>query len=366
MHPKITTCFVFICMVFISKAPAPAAELDLVQAVRLPEALSFCGEEVAIERPGVRELFEREMLLTLGNRLQVILWLKRAPRYMPAIVTELKRRNMPDDLKYLPVAESALRPHVGSPKGALGFWQMMPETARRYGLQVDAFVDERRDLWRSTPAALHYLQDLHQLLGSWMLATAAFNMGEEGLVAEMLEQKTRNYLDLYLSLETQNYLFRILAVKLVMENPVRYGFNLTEEDLYGPFQFQTASLSFVEETPISLLAEVAGTTFKEIKELNPHLRGHYIKAGRQEVRLPAEVPEDLQERLDKQVSAYVNERQQRIYVVRSGDNLSTIAQKHNVPLAALIIWNRIDLNRPIHPGDRLVIYPQPANTLSEP
>jgi membrane-bound lytic murein transglycosylase D len=366
MALKIGVRFVFVCMVLMSPAPVPAAEPDLVQAVRLPESLFFCGEEVPMDRPDVRERFEREMLLTLGNRLQVILWLKRAPRYLPAIVAELKSRNMPEDLQYIAVIESALLPHVGSPKGAIGFWQMMPETAQRYGLQVDAFVDDRRDLWRSTPAALQYLQDSYQRLGSWMLAAAAYNMGEEGLIAEVLEQKTRNYIDLYLSLETQRYLFRILTAKRVMENPALYGFNLQEEDLYAALPFQTVAIEFAEETPISLLAGVAGTTFKQIKELNPHVRGHYILPGRHEIRLPPPMPENLQERLDKQLSDYLEERRQRIYIVRSGDNLSTIAKNHNVPLAALMIWNRINPNRPIHPGDRLVIYPQHVNDLFVP
>ncbi len=347
----------------VLNTPVRAAEPDLLAAMRLPESLAFCGEKVTLDHPGVRELFEKEMMLTLWNQPQVILWIKRIPRYMPVIAEELNRRGMPEDLKYLVVAESALRPHVGSPKGALGFWQIMPETARRYGLQVDQFIDDRRDLWRSTPAALQYLLDLHERLGSWLLAAAAFNMGEEGLIAEILEQNTRNYFDLYLSLETQRYLFRILAAKLVLEDPVRYGFNLKAEDLYPPLEFKTIAIDFSEETPISLLARVTGTTFKEIKELNPHLRGHYIQPGRHDLRLPPECPENLQDSLNEQLSSYVSERQQRIYVVQRGDNLSSIAEKYRVPLAALLIWNRIDLKRVIHPGDRLVIYPRSLNDL---
>ncbi len=344
-------------------AGAHSAEPDLALAARLPENLSFCGERVAQDHPAVRELFEKEMLLTLGDRPQVILWLKRAPRYLPEIADELKRRGMPEDLKYLVVTESGLRPHVGSPKGALGFWQLMPETARRYGLRVDRYIDERRDLGRSTPAALRYLRELRERLGSWLLAAAAFNMGEEGLIAEMIEQNTRNYLDLYLSLETQRYLFRILVAKRILEDPAGYGFDLRREDLYAPPAYRTVALDFSVETPISLLARLSGTTFKAIKELNPHLRGHYIQPGRHEIRLPPAVPEDLQAGLDVQLAAYLSERRQRVYVVQSGDNLSSIAERHNVPLAALLIWNRIDTTRVIHPGDRLVIYPRSLNDI---
>ena len=196
----------------INALPAMGQEASLEESVRPRQGLTLCGEAVPFETPHVRERFEKEMLLSLGDRPQAVLWIKRAPRYMPVIEEALKANNMPDDLKYLAVAESALRPHAGSVKGAMGFWQLMPETARKYGLRVDENVDERRNIYLSTPAAIRYLQALHDHFSSWALALAAYNMGEEGLAAEMLEQGAQDYYNLYLPLETQRFIFRILAV----------------------------------------------------------------------------------------------------------------------------------------------------------
>ena len=131
----------------------------------------------------------------------------------------MKENGLPDDIKYIAVAESALRPHAGSSKGAMGFWQFMADTGRKYGLTINAYVDERRNIFASTAAAIRYLNELHQKFGSWELAAAAYNMGEEGLQAEILEQDTNNYYQLYLPLETQRYIFRILSVKLILLKP---------------------------------------------------------------------------------------------------------------------------------------------------
>ena len=176
----------------------------------------LCGEKVPLDRSEVTERFEKEMLLALGDRPQVFLWLKRTSRYFPTIERELAEKGLPDDLKYLAIAESALRVHSGSPKGALGVWQLIPQTARNYGLSVNDQIDERRNFHLSTPAALAYLKDLYNQFGSWSLSLAAYNMGEEGLKAELLEQGIVDYYRLYLPLETQRFLFRILVIKLIV------------------------------------------------------------------------------------------------------------------------------------------------------
>jgi LysM repeat protein len=350
---------------FLRAVSVFAADPDLISALRQQGEVFFCGEKVLLERYDVRENFEKELLIALWDRPQVILWIKRAPRFFPYLAKELKSTGLPEDLKYIVVAESAFRPHVGSPKGAMGFWQLIPETARRFGLKVDDYVDERRDLLLSTPAAIKYLQTLFDKLGSWTLAAAAFNMGEEGLTAEILEQRTKNYYDLYLSQETQRYVFRVIAAKLMMENPQRYGISLRPEELYYPIEFNIMTLNRSEEVPISLVAMAAGTTFKTVKELNSHLRGHYIQPGKQEIRLPRSTHFDFETRLNNLLTQYLQERQQRIYIVRSGDSLSSIASKFQVPVAALIIWNRIDMNKSIYPGERLVIYPRKIDDLDQ-
>jgi membrane-bound lytic murein transglycosylase D len=349
--------FIIICLYLISALPAWAQDTSLVEAVRMNEGLSFCGEPVPLELPHVRERFEKEMMLALGDRPQALLWIKRAPRYMPLIEEAIRTNGMPVDLKYLAVAESALRPHAGSPKGAMGFWQLMPETARKYGLRVDEFMDERRNIHLSTPAAMRILRALHEQFSSWTLAAAAYNMGEEGLAAEMLEQNTRDYYNLYLPLETQRFVFRILAVKMILSDPKRYGFDVKPEDLYQPLNFDTVDVDCFQETPIRVVAQAAGTFFKTIKDLNPQVRGHYLQPGHHQINLPPGKAKGFETRFMELASKHRDVLETRIYVVRDGDSLSAIAERFEVPLAALLIWNRIGLNDPIHPGDRLVIYP---------
>lgn len=336
---------------------AAANPQTISDGVALPKGLTFCGEPVPLDIDHVRERFEKEMLLALWDRPQVVLWIKRAPRYFPFISKALEALDMPEDLKYLAVAESALRPHAGSAKGAIGFWQLLPETARRYGLTVDSFVDDRRNLFISTPAALRFLKALHTKFSSWTLAAAAYNMGEQGLTAEVLEQRVKDYYKLYLPLETQRFIFRMIAAKLILSEPEKYGFSLPPDQLYKPLAFKQVEVDCMQEISIRLLAEASGSYFKEIKDLNPQLRGHYLRAGHHQLQLPVGRAKGFQTRLNELSRSYVRTREKRIYVVQSGDSLSTIADKFEVPLAALIIWNRIDHERPIHPGDRLVIHP---------
>ena len=349
--------FIMISICVLSVLPVRAQDISLVEAVRVPAGLTFCDEPVPLGIPQVRERFEKEMLLALGDRPQALLWIKRAPRYMPLIEETLKANGMPADLKYLAVVESALRPHAGSPKGAMGFWQLMPETARKFGLRVDEFMDERRNIYLSTPAAMSFLQALYGQFSSWTLAVAAYNMGEEGLAAEILEQNTRDYYNLYLPLETQQFVFRILAVKLILSDPKRFGFNAKPEDLYPQVFFDTVDVDCFQETPIRIVAQAAGTYFKTIKDLNPHLRGHYLQPGHHQINLPQGSAKGFEARFQELAAKERSVRQTRIYIIREGDSLSAIAERFEVPLAALLIWNRIGLNEPIHPGDRLVIYP---------
>jgi len=335
---------------------------SLISALRIDSQLDFCGEKVPLENPEVRERFEKDMLLSLWDRPQVILWLKRANRYLPLIEKALQEAGLPDDLKYVALAESALRPHVGSRKGAVGYWQFTAGTARRFGLTVNRYVDERRNIVTATAAAIRYLQELHRDYGSWTLAAAAYNMGEGGLTAEILEQGTKNYYQLYLPLETQRYVFRILSVKLILNDPEKYGFKLKPTELYPPRKFDSIQVHCADEVPIRLVARAANTYFKVIKDLNPHIRGHYLSQGDHTIVIPKGASTGFTKRFQDLVDKYRAIQKEQIYIVKEGDNLSLIAERFGVPLAALIIWNRIDMRRPIHPGDRLVVYRQPEDT----
>lgn len=337
----------------ISSAEIPA----LAAALKQVASVDFCGEPVPLDNPDVRERFEKEMLLMLWDRPQVILWIKRAGRYLPVIEDILAEHRIPADLKYIAVIESALRPHAGSSRGAIGFWQFIAGTGRNYGLTIDARKDERRNIYDSTRAVARYFSDLYERFGSWTLAAAAFNMGEAGLEAEIAEQQVNNYYDLYLSLETQRYVLRAVSAKVILSAPERYGFGLAAANAYPPLSFARVRVECRQETPIRLAAQAAGTTFKRIKDLNPEIRGHYLAPGTHWLRIPEPVPAGFQDRIEALSENHAAERNQHIYVVRNGDNLSVLAERFGVPLLSLLIWNRIDPSHPIHPGDRLVVHP---------
>jgi hypothetical protein len=342
--------------------PEHHRQSSLIADIRIRETLNFCGEPVPLEIGEVRERLEKELLLTLNNGPQIILWLKRAARYLPHIEAQLAQRGLPDDLKFVPFIESALLPHIGSPAGAIGYWQFMRSTGRRYGLTINSEYDERRSIFKSTPAALAYFQELYEEFRSWTLAAAAYNMGEEGLRAEILIQEVNDYYLLYLPLETQRYVFRIIAAKLVLQNPERYGFRLESHDLYEPHAFDMVQVVCLQRTPIRLIATATGSTFKQIKDLNPDVRGHHLAPGTHELLVPKGAAEGFEARFNQALKNWQENPDKHHYTVRAGDNLSAIAERFEVPLPALLIWNNLSSRQTIHPGDRLIIYKQVAET----
>ncbi|UCF58112.1 MAG: lytic transglycosylase domain-containing protein, partial [Deltaproteobacteria bacterium] len=183
------TCVFILCIGILSWSnvygePKERANMpSLIFSLNITIPLTFCDEQVPIDNQDIRERLEKELLLSLWDRPQVILWLKRSRRYLPHIEKMLNENTLPEDLKYVAVAESALRPHVSSGRGAIGFWQFMAGTGRKYGLVINTRIDERRNLFASTRAAIRYFKDLRKTFGTWTLALAAFNMGEEGLMA---------------------------------------------------------------------------------------------------------------------------------------------------------------------------------------
>jgi hypothetical protein len=336
----------------------PATD-DLASLIRVAGPLDFCGEPVPLQTPEARERLEREMLISLGNRPQVILWIKRSARYMPYIEKALKENNMPDDLKYVAIAESALIIHSRSVKGATGVWQFMEGTGLRYQLKINNETDERLSFYAATRAALDYFRELYSLFGSWTLAAAAYNMGESGLRAEMLVQKVESYYRLYLPLETQRYIFRILSAKLILSDPVRYGFHLAAQDLYAPIPFEPIDVVCAQDAPLQVVAQAAKTDFKALTDLNPEIRGHYLPAGTHRLLAPPGGADGFQERFTTLLKQWESDRQAHVYTVEKGDSLASIAERFNAPLQALLIWNRIPAKKLIHPGDRLIVLPNP-------
>ena len=336
----------------------------LISSLRVQGPLDFCGEPVPLDDPDVRERLEKELLTTIWNRPQTILWLKRAGRHLPYIETELKRNDLPPDLKYLAIIESALLPHIGSNRGARGFWQFIDPTATRFGMSVAGDIDERRSLPHSTRAAIAYLKTLYADFQSWTLSAAAYNMGEEGLKAEILVQNTNDYYRLYLPLETQHYVLRALAAKMVHTNPRAYGFTLRGEDLYRPADAEPVDVTVAQDTPISLIAQAADTSFKIIKDLNPEIRGYYLSGGTRTLYLPRSALQGFPQRLEKLVKQWMADRENYVYVVKKGDSLSAIAERFGVPLPALLIWNRTDRRKVLQPGDKLFVFAESARAAS--
>ena len=329
---------------------------SLIRAIKISGPLTFCNEPVPLNETDVKERLERELLASLENGGEVILWLKRANRYFPHIEKALKDNALPDDLKYVVIAESSLKPLATSNRGAVGFWQFIENTGNKYGMKINNDVDERRNFFISTDAAISYFKDLHTIFGSWTLATAAYNMGEEGLKTEMLMQKVNNYYRLYLNQETQRYVFRILAAKMILSDPEKYGFSLTEDELYKPFQFDHIEITVNQPVPLYIIAQAANTYFKVIKDLNPHIKNYYLSTGKYDLLIPRGTAQGFQERYEKLLNQWLELKEKSIYTIEQGDNLSIIAKRFNVSIKAIMIWNDLSNAKDVSPGDKLIIF----------
>jgi len=245
-----------------------------VYALKTPENLSFCDEQVPMELLDVRERLDRELLVNTYWQSNMLLLIKRSFRFFPLIEKILNEEGVPDDFKYLAVIESGLE-NVRSPKGAKGIWQIMSGTAKEYGLEVNKNVDERYNLELSTRVACRYLKKAKDKFGSWTLAAAAYNRGISGISRNLNRQKVENYYDLLLGRETSRYIFRILAVKEIMENADNYGFIFKENDLYKPHEIKKIEL----DTAISNITDFSkkiGINYKTIKLFNPWLLENHL------------------------------------------------------------------------------------------
>ena len=328
---------------------------SLESAIRIKGPLDFCGEFVPLHLPEVRERLEKELLLMLWDRAQAILWLKRSGRYFPHIETVLRGANMPDDLKFVAVIESALKPHAGSNRGARGVWQFISSTARKYDLTVDRAIDDRRNFYLSTRAAGRYLRELRDRFGSWTMACAAYNMGENGLEKQVKKQEVKDYYRLHLPTETQRYVLRAIAAKLIMSDPARYGFDLRPTDFYPPTKFDRIKLKAKYPTPVTIVAKAAGTYYKTIRDLNPQLLGDVIPKGEHILFLPEGASEEFADRYHPLIAKYRKQLQPDTYVVKSGDSLTAIARKHNMSLWQLCKLNKLSTRSTIRPGQKLYL-----------
>jgi len=259
-----------------------------IYAMPLPDKLEFAGETVPIERPDVRESFDRELLVNTYWHSNTLLAIKRAYRWFPVIEPILKANEIPDDFKYLAVIESTLS-NASSPAGAKGFWQMLEETGRGYGLQIDEQVDERYDVEKSTYAACHYLKDAFDIHGSWSMAAASYNMGMGGLQKRAGQQYQNTYWDLLLNEETARYVYRILAMKEIFNHADQYGFVIRPAELYEPLNYKTVRVNS-SIADLAAFAKEQGISYKLLKWYNPWLRENYLRVAEgvtYDIKVPA-------------------------------------------------------------------------------
>ncbi len=252
-----------------------------VNALPIPESLNFAGEPVPVHNFDVRERFDRELLVNSYWQSQTLLFFKRAYRWFPVIEPILEEEGIPADFKYLALIESGLM-NVVSPAGAAGFWQILQSTGRELGLEVNREIDERYHVEKSTRAAAEFLRDAHDLYDSWTLAAAAYNMGRSGLNRQLSSQQATNYYDLWLNEETSRYVFRILAIKTIFENPRGHGFKFKEEDLYPPFEYYTVTVDASVPDWVAFAHEHQ-ITYKELRTLNPWIKQPELNNPRRKV-----------------------------------------------------------------------------------
>ncbi len=255
----------------------------------IPSELDFAGERVPLENIDVKENIEREFIVNTYYHSATILYMKRAARWFPIIEEILDEYDVPDDFKYIAIAESGLE-NLISPMNAVGFWQFIKETGKKYDLIINSEVDERYHVEKATIAACKYLLDSYEKYGTWTLAAASYNMGKNGVTNQLERQKSTSYYNLVLNEETARYIPRAVALKHVLSNPNLYGFAIDKKDLYNPYETYTVDV----DTSVAHWADFAalnGINYRTLKLFNPWLRDNYLtnKEGKvYTIKLPVE------------------------------------------------------------------------------
>jgi membrane-bound lytic murein transglycosylase D len=244
--------------------------MNYVMPVPIPDSANFAGEPVPVDIFYVKEQLDRELTVNTYWHSSTLLILKRAARWFPVIEPILKKNNIPDDFKYLALIESGLL-NVVSPSGAVGYWQFLEKTGKEYGLEINKEVDERYHVAKATEAACAYLKKSHLKFPNWTLVAASYNAGQ-GRIDESIEDQLETvFYNMYLNDETSRYIFRILAMKYICQDPVKYGFKLEKGDYYDPLSLKTIKItSSINNLPA--FAKEHKTTYRMLKELNPWLR----------------------------------------------------------------------------------------------
>jgi len=250
-------------------------------SLELPSELYFAGERVPLEIPDVAERLDRELHINTYWHSSTIFLIKQAHRWLPQIEEILKENGIPDDFKYLTAIEGGFANAV-SPANAVGFWQILSTSGKENGLEITKYVDERYDPLKSTEAASKYLKKAYDKFGSWTSAAASYNRGMAGLQRAMDDQNVNSYYDLLLNDETSRYVFRILAIKEIIEHPEKYGFNINEKHLYDQEKLHYVEVSD-DIDDLVVFAQEQGINYKLLKRHNPWLRQDNLKVKRDKV-----------------------------------------------------------------------------------
>ncbi|KUF39034.1 transglycosylase SLT domain-containing protein [Myroides marinus] len=243
----------------------------------LPKSANFAGEEVPLHKIDVKERYDRELIINTNLHSSTITSIKRAHRFFPIIEPILKKNGIPDDFKYLCVIESGLANAVSS-AGASGFWQFMKGTGKEFNLYQDEYVDERYDLVKVTEAACKYFNNAKNRFGNWTMAAASYNRGMAGMSRAMDSQYVNDYYDLFLNQETSRYVFRIIALKEIMSNPVKYGFDVPEAEKYPLVPTKKVTVDY-DIADLALFAKEQGINYKLLKLYNPWLVNTSLKVN---------------------------------------------------------------------------------------
>ena len=264
----------------VSFASEDASPLSAV-SFEVPKGITFAGSRVPLEIPDVKERLDKELQINCYLHSNTIFLIKRANRWLPQMQEILRKHNIPDDFKYLPLIESNLL-NVVSPKDAAGYWQILETSGGELGLEISKDVDERYDPLKATEAACKYLQSAYRKFNDWTLVAASYNRGMTGLQKAIENQKVNSYYDLYLNDETSRYVFRILAIKEIIQNPKKYGFKIDPSHLYDEEKLRYVEVKDDVKDLISF-ARQHGTNYKLLKRHNPWLRDEKLKVRRGKV-----------------------------------------------------------------------------------
>jgi len=279
------SCIVFVLFFLIQSVNAQ------ISLPEIPSELTFSGEPVPLYDPDIKERLEKELIINMNKHASTILILKESGRWKSYLQAMLDSATVPQEFFYLAVIESELDPMSRSSAGATGFWHFTESTAKEYGLEISDYVDERRDAEKSTRAASEFFKRAYKKYGSWTLAAAAFNRGSKGIENAVNGQHTNSYYQLYLNEETSRYVFRILALKLIIEAPEKYGYSLSPSDYYQPVEYKTI---FIDQSIQNLpqFAKSLGVSYQTLKEHNPWIQNTdyklVLKEGKKyKIRIPA-------------------------------------------------------------------------------